>query len=321
MTKMGICVDCMRIALPAGVLMSRAVLAADEVPVAPPEDILQEVVVTALEPRYVAPTTRDRIGRIWAPVFINDKGPFRLVLDSGATQSGVIAQVAAALGLPLDQSPPVRLRGATGSAVVPTIRVDSVVVGDLVLNSKRLPIITDPLGGAEGILGNEGMLDKRIVIDFRHDSITISRSHGERAAAGFLTIPVEFTHGRLLTVNALVGTVRIKAIIDTGGQTTIANVAMRDALQRYRRKMDPTLDTIIGATTDVEHGEGYPVPPIRIGDLQIHAARVTFNDFQIFKYWGLTDEPAMLVGMDALGLLDTLIIDYRRRELHVKMRD
>ena len=28
----------------------------------------------------------------------------------------------------------------------------------------------------------------------------------------------------------------------------------------------------------------------------------------------------MLIGMDVLGLLDTLIIDYRRKELQVKLR-
>ncbi len=44
---------------------------------------LNELTVTAPEPRFVAPTRRDRIGRIWAPVQINGKGPFRLVLDTG----------------------------------------------------------------------------------------------------------------------------------------------------------------------------------------------------------------------------------------------
>jgi hypothetical protein len=33
----------------------------------------------------------------------------------------------------------------------------------------------------------------------------------------------------------------------------------------------------------------------------------------------MTKEPAVLIGMDALGLLDTLVIDYRRRELHLRM--
>ena len=50
------------------------------------------------EPRYVAPTRRDQIGRIWAPVLINGRGPFRLVLDTGASSSGVTAMVALALG-------------------------------------------------------------------------------------------------------------------------------------------------------------------------------------------------------------------------------
>jgi hypothetical protein len=41
----------------------------------------------------------------------------------------------------------------------------------------------------------------------------------------------------------------------------------------------------------------------------------------IFEHWHLTSEPVMLIGMDALGLLDTLIIDYRRHELQIRMRD
>ncbi len=45
---------------------------------------------------------------------------------------------------------------------------------------------------------------------------------------------------------------------------------------------------------------------------------MTFADFEIFKHWKMTEEPAMLIGMDVLGLLDTLIIDYRRRELQVQ---
>jgi hypothetical protein len=35
----------------------------------------------------------------------------------------------------------------------------------------------------------------------------------------------------------------------------------------------------------------------------------------------MTREPAMLIGMDALGLLDMLIIDYQRHELQVRMRE
>jgi hypothetical protein len=33
----------------------------------------------------------------------------------------------------------------------------------------------------------------------------------------------------------------------------------------------------------------------------------------------MKEEPAMLIGMDVLGVLDTLIIDYKRKELQVKL--
>jgi hypothetical protein len=32
----------------------------------------------------------------------------------------------------------------------------------------------------------------------------------------------------------------------------------------------------------------------------------------------MVGEPALMIGMDALGTLDTLIIDYRRKELQIR---
>src|SRR6187551_3670464 len=142
----------------------------------PVDDELAEVVVTGRERYYVAPTNRDGIGRVWVPVRINDKGPFRLVLDTGAARSAVSFRVASALAIPTDQSPPVLLRGVTGSAIAPTILVDSMSVGDLLVAPARLPLIADAFGGAEGLLGMDGMQDKRIFIDFRNDFINISLS-------------------------------------------------------------------------------------------------------------------------------------------------
>ena len=46
---------------------------------------------------------------------------------------------------------------------------------------------------------------------------------------------------------------------------------------------------------------------------------VTFADMYIFKHWKLTSRPAILIGMDALGVLDTLIIDYRQHDLEMRM--
>lgn len=302
-------------ALPAALLLFQS--QAVEEP-APPE--LQELTVTAPEPRFVAPTRRDRIGRIWAPVLINGQGPFRLVLDTGASHSAVTAQVAEALGITLQYPGTITLRGATGTVKVPAILVDSLEVGELLMQPKRLPIVPDALGGAEGILGTEGLGDKRITIEFRHDRITIVRSRNEKAGPGFVTIPVKFMRGRLLVVDAWLGGVRTKAIIDTGGQATLGNVALRDALARRRSPLPSVPDEVIGATLDIQTGERISTPAVVMGDIVVKNPAMTFADFAIFEHWKMTDEPAMLIGMDVLGLIETLIIDYRRRELQVRLR-
>lgn len=281
---------------------------------------LGEVVVEAPEPRYVAPTRRDRIGRIWAPVLINDQGPFRLVLDTGASHSAVNASVPAALGIVLSPDHDVMLRGVTGSSRVPTIEVASFIVGDLEIRPKRLPIIASALGGADGILGTEGLQDKRIVIDFKHDTISIRRSHQERAPPGFKVIPVQRMNGLLVIPDVTIGTQHAIAVIDTGGQGTIANAALGAALQRRNPKKVPERDDIQGATLDIQSGDRVDMPPIWISDIAIRGARLTAGDMFIFQHWKMTREPALLIGMDVLGLFDTLIIDYRRSELQVRMR-
>jgi predicted aspartyl protease len=286
----------------------------------PVDEELAEVVVTARERLYVAPTTRDGIGRVWVPVHINGKGPFRLVLDTGANRSAVTAQVAQALGIPTNVSRPVLLRGATGSAVAPTIEVESMSVGDLWVAPDLLPIVADAFGGAQGLLGMDGMQDKRIYIDFRNDFINISRSRNRRAAVDFQSLDFLTNSLGLLAVPVEIGNLRMQAIIDTGAQATIGNSALQSALRRQVARGRSGIDDIKGATGDVQTGVGARMPSIVIGNVTIRDPHITFGDMHIFGLWDLGDEPALVIGMDILGLFDTLVIDYQRRELHMKPR-
>jgi predicted aspartyl protease len=281
---------------------------------------LAEIVVQAPEPRYVAPTNRDRIGRVWVPVYINDKGPFRLVLDSGATRSAITERVANALAIPEDRTKSVMLRGVTGSALAKAVEVDSISVGDLLVGPSTVPIVVDAFGGAEGLLGTDGMRDKRIFIDFRNDFINISKSRNRRAALGFDTVPFLKDDLNLLVVQASVGGLPVRAIIDTGAQASVGNLALRAALKRQVDRNQRGQDIVTGATGAQQTGIGARISPITIGDLAIRDAHITFGDMHIFDLWKMNDQPALLIGMDILGLLDTLVIDYRRMELHIKRR-
>jgi predicted aspartyl protease len=288
--------------------------------VAPPDsaDPLSEIIVETPEPRFVAPTRRDKIGRIWAPVLINGRGPFRLVLDTGANRSAITARVAQDLGMTPDPTRPVILRGVTGNMTVPTVSVESFAVGHVILAPATLPILADALGGADGALGTEGFAGKRLYIDFRHDLITITNSRGERPRAGFVAVPLERNLTGLLTIRAQVAGVRVQAIIDTGGQATIGNDALRAAL--VRRRAQGVLSPVTDVTDTTQDGESFPSPPIDLGSIQIQGARITYGDMHIFAHWHLTHRPALLIGMDILGLLEVFIIDYRRHELQLRMR-
>ena len=280
---------------------------------------LDEVVVSAPEPRYVAPTTRDRIGRIWAPVFINGKGPYRLVLDTGATRSAVIQHVVDDAALPL-RAKPVRLRGVTGSAVVPAVHADTLAFGELVIENATLPIVADAFGGADGVLGAEGMKDKRIHIEFLKDRISIVRSHGATAPAGFSTVPFKYGANRGMRVEVMVGPVRTTAVIDSGAQVTVGNLALRNALARRHGMQDPYDAAIIGVTEDVQQAARVRIPSIVAGELLVKNAEIMFSDLHIFEHWQLVSKPALIIGMDVLGALDTLVIDYRRNELQIRVR-
>jgi hypothetical protein len=276
-----------------------------------------EIVVEGAEPRFVARTTRDRIGRIWAPVTIDGKGPFRLVLDTGANHSAVIPSTAAALGNPGAASATL-VSGFTGSAIVPTISVDRMEVGELLLGPTRLPVVADVFGGAQGVLGNEGLQGKRIVADFRLDRLQISHSHGEPARIGFTVVRFKVLDGGLPVADVKMGGIHCKAIIDTGAQGSVGNLRLREELMRHPPR-NATRAEIEGVTLDVQTGDSLPAPAIEMGGLTITGVHVIFGDMYLFQHWHLTDKPVLLLGMDLLGSFDVLIIDYRMQEMQVQL--
>jgi gag-polyprotein putative aspartyl protease/Aspartyl protease len=284
-----------------------------------PAEVLEEVVVQTTEPRFVSPTRRDRIGRIWAPVLIDGKGPYRLVLDTGATRSAIAARAALSLGTAHNVTNTL-VTGFTGSAMVPTIHVASLEVGDLLIGPQDLPVLADVFGGAQGVLGIEGLQNKRIYADFTHDRLEITLSRGERARADFTTVPLRVVNG-LLVADITVGNVPTKAIIDTGAQGTIGNIALREALMRAAPKNAARQD-IIGVTLDVQSGDYIAAPDMNFGShLTVKGSHITFGDMYLFQHWKLTDKPALTIGMDLLGSFDVLVIDYNRKELQVRTHE
>jgi predicted aspartyl protease len=271
-------------------------------------------------PVYAVPTTRDQAGRVLAPVLVNGQGPFRFILDTGANRS--VLSLAAAARLHLQPSPDhaLELHGVTGSAVLPAVRVGSVQIDDFVVTRNTwLPVLPPSvLADADGILGIEGLDEARIEVDFASDRVTIERSAGRRREPGALLVRVSLRKNNLLLADAQIGKVRAAAIIDTGAERTLGNLALRDALGLARfGKDERAITTVFGATPELGAGMSLIAPTIYIGDARLRNLEVTFGDLYVFTLWQLESTPALLVGMDLLGTLQKFVIDYRRREIQL----
>jgi predicted aspartyl protease len=280
--------------------------------------VLEELIVEARGPRYAAPTRRDRIGRVWVPVAINGRGPFRLVVDTGATTSAIASSVAKRLGLPISPTARVMLQGATGVDTVPYVIAEQLEVGDLLFNQAKLLIVPDVFGGADGILGVQGLTDMRIHIDFRRDLTEIEYARNEEWPPGEW-IGFSSALGRLALLDLQVGGVRTKAVIDTGAQQTIGNKRLRkELLLRWRRTQDAS---IVGVTLDITRAKSVRIPSITFGRVQVRNVEISFGELPIFEHWRLNGEPALLLGMDVIDKLGTFEIDYQQRMLQLRARD
>lgn len=271
-------------------------------------------------PQFATPTTLDRAGRIVAPVEINGQGPFRFILDTGANRSAMSAATAERLGLAPDGESSASVHGITGSAVLPLVRVQHFRAGELEFENQRLPVLPSAVfAGADGILGIDKLQKVRIEVDFERDSVTFRHSTGRPAGAGYIVIKAKRHLGGLLLVNGKVGSVRVKAILDTGAQRSLGNEALRAALERdSKRPREGVATTVIGATEQLAEGTSIAAPPINLGAAQLNDLVVTFGDLHVFKVWSLTEEPALVIGMDLLGTVQEFVVDYRRSEFHFK---
>ena len=270
------------------------------------------------EPLFAAPTRLDRIGRVMTNVMVNGKGPFRFVIDTGASRSTLAPHLAKALNLQPSIGRNVMLNGVTGAAEVWTVAVDTIEIGALKFEQQHLPVIfTSIMGNADGILGVAGFQDQRIDVDFKKDRVSVLTSNGKRPHYSLVTTRAERNGNGLMIVDIRVGRrIKAKAVIDTGAERTLGNLALQNEINKHRRKKREVVAAVVhGATPDITDGDVQEIKEATMGDMTLTNMEVIFADFHVFRLWGLDQQPAMLIGMDMLGVLDRLVIDYRRNEV------
>jgi predicted aspartyl protease len=261
-----------------------------------------------------------RSGRMVAPVMVNGYGPFRFIVDTGANRSAVSQQVAERLGLVTNGDGDVHtVHGVTRA---PLVGVDSLHFGQLPLASADMPVLHGPmLAGEEGLLGVDGLRGRRLRMDFEHRCIEISPSQPTRRRHGWTLVPGELRFGHLVVVEGRIGDETIAVMIDTGSDSTLANVALRNRLRAHVRIDEESTANARAYTagTPIVLDNAVIVPRFSLGDVEVRNITAYVGDFHIFRLWDLIDQPALLIGMDVLSQTRALIIDYQEADVFFRL--
>ncbi|HEX8481746.1 MAG TPA: retroviral-like aspartic protease family protein [Allosphingosinicella sp.] len=269
------------------------------------------------EEGIVLGTDQDRWARMTVPVTIGDSGPYDFVVDTGAERTAIAEELARDLRLGLGNR--ARLHSMTEVSQIRTVLIPALEVGGRSVRDIHAPALQRRYIGAEGILGVDSLQSQRVSFDFVRQQMTVtnSRKREQSWPAGTIVVTARNRLGHLVLVDASVDGQKVWVILDTGAQTTVANNVLRRKLEAKGRLRTPTPILLQSVTGGQIAADQTIVKRIRLGGIDIQNMPVAFADVHPFSKLGLSDRPALLLGMDALRLFDRVSVDFANRRVRL----
>ena len=305
----------------AGPVWAQAVPPAAAPPATPPEQVFIKpaTIDNSLEVTGDPVAAKEVNARMLVGVTVDDRGPFRFFVDSGADRSVIGYNLAQRLGLPA--GPDVILHSTGSAQQTHTVHINTLRVGASTIHDISAPALPERFLGGDGMLGIDALIDQRLTIDFDKRTVVVQDTHSREETAGpdEVVVVARRRKGQLILTQARTGSTQIAAVIDTGTEVTVGNSALREKL--LRRSRTPVMTTtLISVTGDQIPADLLAVPEIRIGDLVMHNVLIAFSDVPPFKLFGLDHEPAILLGSDILSSFRKVSLDFRRRKVRFTLR-
>ncbi len=271
-------------------------------------------------PSAAGTTTKDAAGRAVAHIHVNGQGPFRFVIDTGANRSVLSQALATRLGLaPAGVDVVHSIDGVQPATLV---NVESLSFGALHLSRGDTPVLDGPmLDGSHGLLGVDGMAGRLLHIDFTKHCVEIYESAAQMTMRGWHSAPARMRFGSLLMAPGEIMGVHVNVLIDTGSDISLANQNFRDALREVAaRKIQYHNGRAFTFGRPIVLEESVWTPSLRLGRTVVGGVKAYIGDYHIFDFWGLQDEPTLLIGMDVLARSREMAIDYEDGVVYFRKR-
>jgi predicted aspartyl protease len=256
--------------------------------------------------------------RMTVEVQVNGRGPFRFVVDSGADSSVIGSRVARTLAL--SAGTPVVLNGMTGSSRVERVLVEELRFGPSAIRNLELPVLEERDLGGEGMIGIDALVQQRLMLDFEKRLIKVEDAHRPSPKLdGEIVVTARRRRGQLILTQARANGKQVSAVIDTGSEVTIGNMALRDQLIRRRFDKFTTVAVtgVTGVTVDLQMAE---VAELRLGPVIMQNVPIAFAEVPPFAVFGLSDQPALLLGTDLMEAFRRVSLDFRARKVRFQLR-
>jgi predicted aspartyl protease len=257
--------------------------------------------------------------RMTVPVSISGAGPYPFIVDTGAERSVISRELASTLGLLPGRD--VRIWAMTDMRRVNTFVIPRLAVNALGDSRVEAPALDARNLGAPGLLGVDTLQGRAITIDFTKQIMSVQPSESRRRALprepGEIVVRAKSLYGQLVVTDARFGAHKVRVILDTGSSVSIGNPALRAKLGRSVKTIQAI--TLTSVTGEQLHAEYTQVPRVRVGAVEFGGMPVAFTDAAPFRRFGLTKEPALMLGMDALRLFREVKIDFANQEIRFAM--
>jgi predicted aspartyl protease len=251
-------------------------------------------------------------------VNINGRGPYRFLVDSGADSSVVGLRIARDLQLPVGT--PVILHGTTASAEVDRVLVDELSLGQSRIRNLELPALREDDLGGEGLIGIDALVEQRLMMDFEKRLIKAEDAHQPaKYLDGEIVVTARRRRGQLILTQVTAAGLPVEAVIDTGSEITIGNIALRNRLIRGNRRNFVTVIAtgVTGVSKELQLAK---IAELRLGSVTLRDVPIAFADVPPFTVFGLSKEPALLLGTDLLETFRRVSLDFRARKVRFQLR-